>query len=31
MREGEQMVAVGVRDDISGESSFVKAPIDVGT
>lgn len=30
MRAGEQQVAVGVRDDYSGESSFVKAGIDIG-
>jgi VWFA-related protein len=30
MRKGKQKVAVGVRDDYSGESSFVKRAIEVG-
>jgi hypothetical protein len=30
MRPGGQVVAVGVRDDYSGESAFVKMPVQVG-
>jgi VWFA-related protein len=31
MRQGGQTVAVGVRDDYSGESAFVKIPVNVGS
>lgn len=31
MRAGQQDVAVGVHDDYSGESSYIKAGIDIGT
>ena len=31
MRRGDQAVAVGVRDDFSGETSFVRQPVRVGS
>jgi hypothetical protein len=30
LRQGDQWVAVGVRDDLAGDASFVRTPVRVG-